>query len=390
MFRATLLGLFYCSIFIGTGASLPYMPVWFRAHGLTGSQIGMILAAPMLARIFIAPALAVWADGFRLRRTPMMLFGAAAGVAYGLIGLVSGFGPWLVFWLMASSLLSTVVPLADVLTMRRARVEGFNYGLPRGIGSMAFVVANIGMGALIGRFGPDIVIPWICAAGLSAGLAARFLLPSDPVHETGERPGRRDRWRGVSELLRNRPFLLAVGSTALIQATHAFYYAFSALLWKAQGVSATVVGLLWATGVAAEIAFMWFCEPLRRKLGPERLVILGGVAALVRWTAFAFAPPVWLLFPLQTLHALSFAAVFMGSLQLIERNAPPHSASAAQTISSAVSGGLVVGLATLASGPLFDRFHEHGYLAMCLLALTGLVGAWRLAVAGRAPRRVET
>lgn len=383
MSRATLLGLFYGSIFIGTGASLPYMPVWFRAHGLSGLQIGVILSAPMLARIIITPMLAVWADGFSLRRTPMILLGAAAGVSYGLIGLVSGFGPWLVFWLAASSFLSTVVPLADVLAMRRARTEGFNYGLPRGIGSMAFVVANIGMGALIARLGPNIVIPWICAAGLSAGLAARFLLPPDPVHETGERPGRRDRWRGVSELMRNRPFLLAVGSTALIQATHAFYYAFSALLWKDQGLSATVVGLLWATGVVAEIAFMWFCEPWRRKVGPERLVILGGVAAVVRWTVFAFAPPVWLLFPLQALHALSFAAVFMGSLQLIERQAPAHSASAAQTISSAFSGGLIIGLATLASGSLYDLAGERGYLGMTVLALVGLIGAWRLSVAGR-------
>ena len=386
MLRATLLGLFYGSIFIGTGASLPYMPVWFRAQGLSGLQIGVILAAPMLARLFITPVLAVWADGFRIRRTPMILFGIAAGVGFGLIGVVNGFGPWLFFWLAATSFLSTIIPLADVLTMRRARLVGFNYGLPRGIGSIAFVIANIVMGALIARTGPDVVIYWICASGLLVGLAAWTLLPPDPVHDTGERPGRRDRWRGVSELMRNRPFLLAVGSTGLIQATHAFYYAFSALLWKAQGLSATLVGLLWATGVAAEIAFMWFLEPWRRRMGPERLVVIGGVAALVRWTAFAFSPPVWLLFPLQTLHALSFAAVFMGSLQLIERNAPAHSASAAQTISSAFSGGLIVGLATLASGRLYDLVGERGYLGMALLAVVGLVGAWRLSVAGRKER----
>jgi len=383
MSRALLLGLFYGSIFIGTGASLPYMPVWFKAHGLSGAQIGLILSGPMLARIVITPMLAVWADGFRIRRTPIILFGLGAGACYGLIGLANGFGWWLLFWLLASSFLSTSVPLADVLTLRRARAEGFNYGLPRGIGSTAFVVANIVMGALIARFGPGLVVPWIAVAGLLLAVSARFALPPDPVHESGERPGRQDRWRGVSELMRNRPFLLAVGSTALIQSTHAFYYAFSALLWKAQGVSATVVGLLWATGVAAEVAFMWFFEPWRKRMGPERLVIIGGVAAVVRWTAFAFTPPVWLLFPLQTLHALSFAAVFMGSLQLIERNTPAHSASAAQTISSAFSGGLVVGLATLASGSLYDLAGERGYFGMTALALAGLIGAWRLSVAGR-------
>lgn len=384
MSRAILLGLFYCSIFIGTGASLPYMPVWFKAHGLSGAQIGIILGAPMLARIFISPLLAVWADGFRLRRTPVMLLGLAAGLCYGVIGLVSGFGWWLMFWLLASSFLATIAPLADVLTLRRARNDGFNYGLPRGIGSIAFVVANIGMGAVLARFGPNAVILWICAAGLLCGLAARTLLPPEPVHEGGERPGRRDRWRGIGALLRNRLFLLSVISTSLIQATHAFYYAFSTLLWKTQGLSATLIGLLWATGVAVEIGFMWFCEPWRRRVGPEAMVLIGGLAALVRWTAFAFSPPLWLLFPLQGLHALSFAAVFMGSLQLIERSAPPSSASAAQSISSATSGGLIIGLATLSSGPLFDAVGVYGYLAMSLLALLGVLGAWRLAVIRRA------
>ncbi|MDP1629955.1 MAG: MFS transporter [Caulobacter sp.] len=382
MSRTLRLGLFYCSIFIGTGASLPFMPVWFRAQGLSGLEIGIILSAPMLARIVITPLLAVWADGFALRRTPMILFGLAAAAAYGMIGLVSGFGAWLACWLAATTFLSTVVPLADVLTLRRSRAEGFNYGLPRGIGSIAFVVANITMGALLARAGLNLVLVWTTVAALSAGVGARLLLPADPVHEGGGKAGRRDRWRGITDLLRNRPFMLAVISTSLIQATHAYYYAFSALLWRAdQNVPETTVGLLWATGVVVEIGFLWFMEPWRKRLGPERLVILGGIAAVARWTALAFTPPLWLLFPLQSLHALSFAAVMLGSLQLIERHAPARSASAAQTISSAFSGGLVIGLVTLASGPLFDAFRERGYLAMSVVALLGLIGAWRLAAA---------
>jgi len=383
MSRVLQLGLFYCAVFVGTGVSLPYMPVWFRAQGLSGAQIGIILAAPMLARLIVTPVMAVWADGFALRRTPIVLFAIASGLSYAAIGFVSGFGAWLVFWLAASAFLSTVIPLTDVLVMRRARVEGFSYGKARGLGSVAFVAANIGMGALLTWVKPDLILVWTACAALLSALAARLLLPPDPVHEGGETPARGARWRGVGELLRNRSFMLAVVATGAIQATHAFYYAFSALLWRAQGVPNTTVGLLWATGVGMEVAFMWFGEPLRRRLGPERLVIIGGLAAVVRWTAFAFAPPLWLLFPLQALHALSFAAVFMGSLQLIERTAPPHSASAAQTISSACSGGLFIGLATLASGKLFDGFGALGYLGMSLLALIGLVGAWRLAVDGR-------
>jgi PPP family 3-phenylpropionic acid transporter len=372
MSRAIQLGLFYCAVFIGTGVSLPYMPVWFKAHGLSGAQIGLILAAPMLARIVISPALAVWADGFTLRRTPILLFGLAAGLCYALIGVTQGFLVWLICWVAAASFLSTVIPLADVLSMKRARAEGFNYGYARGLGSVAFVAANVGVGAMLVWASPDLILIWTAVAALATGLAARVLLPPDRVHESGERPGRGARWRGISDLVRNKPFMLAVVATGLIQATHAFYYAFSALLWTAQGVPKATVGLLWATGVAIEIGFMWFLEPWRRRVGPERLVIVGGIAAVVRWTAFAFSPPLWLLFPLQALHALSFAAVFMASLQLIERTAPAHSASSAQTISSALAGGLFIGLATLASGPLFDAAGPRGYLAMTALALVGL------------------
>jgi len=185
MSRAILLGLFYSSVFVGTGASLPYMPVWFRAQGLSGLEIGVILSAPMLARIVISPVLAIWADGFALRRTPIMLFGLGAGVCYGLIGLVSGFGPWLFFWLAASSFLSTVIPLIDVLSMRRAKIEGFNYGLSRGIGSLAFVIANIGMGAFWpGRARADHRLDRL----RRGAVGPRRRLLRALVHETGERP----------------------------------------------------------------------------------------------------------------------------------------------------------------------------------------------------------
>jgi PPP family 3-phenylpropionic acid transporter len=75
------LGLYYAAIFVGTGAAGPYMPLWFASHGLSGAEIGVILSAPMLARAVTAPAIAIWADGFRLRRTPLVLMATTVAVA---------------------------------------------------------------------------------------------------------------------------------------------------------------------------------------------------------------------------------------------------------------------------------------------------------------------
>src|SRR6185312_16404587 len=371
------LGLFYGAIFIGTGASSPYLPVWFAAHGLTGARIGLILSLPMLARAFTAPLLAIWADSFRLRRTALMLMAVAVTVAYALMALPGGFAWWTVVWFAASSMYSCLSPLADVIVRARARRDGFNYGGPRGIGSAAFIVGNIGMGALLTRGSPDLVLVWMVAAVAVTSLAARVLLPPDPVHEEGEVAGLSDRVAGLSALLRDPVFMTAAVSAGLIQSAHAFYYSFSTLVWKQQGIAEDLSGVLWAGGVAGEVAFMWFLEPWRRRVGPRNLLMLGGAAAVLRWSALAFSPPLWMLFPLQALHALSYAATFLASLLLVESLSTPRTASAAQALNSALSGGVLSGLATMASGWLFDRVGAQGYLLMSAMSVAGMVGALR-------------
>jgi MFS transporter, PPP family, 3-phenylpropionic acid transporter len=372
------LGLFYAALFIGTGASSPYMPVWFENRGLNGAQIGLILSAPMLARAVTAPALAVWADSFRLRRTPLILMCLAAAAAYGLMAAPFGFAWWFAVWFVASTIFSTCAPLTDVIVFNRSRTDGFNYGWPRGIGSVGFIIANVAVGALLARYSPELVIVWIVACALLAAWAARALLPADPVQAGGATSRLSDRLAGVSQLLKDKDFLLAVGAVGLIQSAHAFYYSFSTLSWKAQGIPESLTGVLWGVAVAVEVAFMWFMEPWRRALGPRNLLVLGGAAALVRWGVLALSPPLWLVLPLQALHAFTYAATFLASLQIVERLSNPGNASAAQTINSALSGGLLLGAATIGSGWLFDVVGTKGYLAMAAMSAVGVAGALRL------------
>ena len=367
--------LFYAAIFLSSGVSLPYIGTYLRSRGMSGSEIGLILAAPLLLKPFTGASLAVWADGFTLRRTPMVLLLAGAGLGYAGLLVAPNLLGFMLAWFIGQTLLSTVSPLIDIITLRRARAERFNYGVPRGAGSSAFIAANLAMGAILTFAAPTIIALWIVAACLTAALAAALLVPPERVHAEGAKPDRSQRWKGLSELLRNRTFLLAVVTAGLIQGAHAFYYGFSAILWRKQGISEPMIGVLWSVGVAAEVGFMWFLEPLRRRWGPERFLILGASAAVVRWTLYAFEPPLWALFPLQMLHALTFAASFLASLRLIEKLAPPAAASPAQAINSALSSGFTLGVATLASGPLFDALGAKGYLATAVMAALGLGGA---------------
>lgn len=383
MSTALRLGLYYAALFLGNGAAGPYASVWFKSRGLTGAAIGLILAAPALGRVVTGPTLALLADRFRLRRTPIALMSAGMAAATVALFVSRGVWAWMGLWFVSMSLYANCSPLTDVIALRRARREGFNYGWPRGIGSAAYVVGNVAMGAVLQVAAPGALIIWIAASAMAAGIMAAWVLPDDRVHEGSERPPRGAGLAGLAELLSDPVFVLAIVTVGLIQASHAFYYGFSVLSWKAQGISSSVAGLLWGVGVAAEVGFLWFMEPWRRRVGPERLVLLGATGAAVRWTCLALSPPLWVLVPIQMLHALSFTATFTGSLQLMERLAPARHASLAQTLNSVLSGGFLIGFATMASGGLFDAVGPHGYLAMTLLAVLGLAGAVCLATLQR-------
>lgn len=376
MTSARRMALQYVLLFGASGVSLPFAGLWFRAQGLSGAMIGLLLAAPMLGRIVTGPLLAVWADGFRSRRTPIAILGLVMAAGYGAAGLFEPLAIRAAGWFVGATAAAALIPLTDVLTLRLAARDGFTFSLPRGFGSAAFVAANIGVGALLLRAPVDLVVIWITVLGVAIGLCAALMLPDEPVGEGTPLRGR-ERFRGLGRLLADPVFMTAILAIGAVQAAHAFQYGFSAILWKAQGIGEAVTGQLWAFGVVVEIALMWVFEPWRRRvgIGPWSLLVAGCVAAILRWSLMALAPPLWALWPLQALHALTFAATFLAGVQIVEKLAPRDSQTAAQTLGSVLSAGLLIGLATAASGPLYDRFGAGGYWAMAAMAAAGLAAA---------------
>ncbi|MBU1383699.1 MAG: MFS transporter [Alphaproteobacteria bacterium] len=377
MTAAQRMALQYVLLFGATGVSLPFAGLWMRAQGLSGAEIGTLLAAPMLARVVTGPLLAVWADGFRYRRTPIALMGLVMAAGYALAGLSDLYPVRAIGWFVGATAMGALVPLTDVMTLRLAARIGFSFSLPRGAGSAAFVAANIAMGALLLHGPVDGVIVWLVVSSLGLAAVAALVLPAQTVVEGPAAVAGLERFRGLGRLLVDPLFMTAIFAIGAVQAAHAFQYGFSAILWKTQGISEAVTGQLWAFGVVVEIALMWLFEPWRRRvgIGPWSLLMVGSAAAVVRWSAMALAPPLWLLWPLQALHALTFAATFLAGLQIVERLTRPDSHTAAQTLSSVLSAGLLIGLATAASGPLYDRFGAGGYWAMAAMAAAGLIAA---------------
>ncbi|TRO95211.1 MFS transporter [Glycocaulis profundi] len=364
--------LFYAAFYLGFGAYLPYMPVWFEARGLSPELIGLGAAAGMAGRMVAAPLGAVWSDRAARRRDCVIAFCAAS--AFTFLLHVPATHPWLIIALAfaGGAAFTGIIPLIDAFAMGRARMGAFSFGPARALGSAAFIAGNIIAGWLIARAGGEAALWWVIGgAGLTALCA--LLLPAGRRIAGGEAAPEPSKGGPHPLLAAGLP--LAFAASALIQGAHGFYYAFSAVAWRADGVSAQVVGFLWAFGVGAEIVFLALSSRFLRRVSPAMLMTVGGAASLLRWGLLALSPPVAALFALQTLHSLTFAATYIGFLRYAADHAPERFAASAQAVNSALSGGIILAGATMASGVVYASFGTAGFAAMALPSGLGLLCA---------------
>jgi PPP family 3-phenylpropionic acid transporter len=301
------------------------------------------------------------------QRRPVLLFAAfcAAGLGASYV-VASGFLPFLVIAAAQGIASSAINPLADSLALALAREGRIDYGPVRAVGSASFMVATAVAGWLLNRIGSWLV-PWLLAAGYGASAVFSVFLP-----EAATPPAAPRAFAGLM-LFRNPAFRLAVGCTALIQGAHAAYYGFAALFWRSQGFSDTVIGLLIAEGIVAEILLFARGRRLVERLGPAGLTTCAAGASVVRWTVTAMAPPLPVLAAVQLVHAATFAMQHLSAMLVLSRFVPSERAATAQALHAAAGYGAPTGLMMLLSGWLYARYGGLAFLAMAIVGGSGLI-----------------
>src|ERR1700693_3852293 len=369
----------YAAMFVFAGIGMPFFPVWLQAKGLDSRATGIVLAVPMLMRLISVPWIARLADRRSAFRAVLIAASVGSALAYLLLSQAAGFVPILLAVALASVATAPALPLADAYALKGLGLRGRAYGPVRLWGSVAFVVANLGAGLVVDRIAPIHIIWLLVAALVMVAAVSLALRPLASEISATEEFGVPDR-----KLLLSPGFWAVTAAGGLIQASHAVYYGFSVLDWRTKGLDATAIGGLWGLAVAAEIVLFAVSARLPKRLGPLGLVGLGACGACARWGAMSFDPPLALLPLLQLLHAFSFGATHLGSVQLLARIAPDRQFATAQGDFATVLAVVMAGAMAL-SGLLYADLGGRAYAAMALAAALGgaLVLLARRFVGGR-------
>jgi PPP family 3-phenylpropionic acid transporter len=260
-----------------------------------------------------------------------------------------------------------MVPLTDAYALGGVARYGLNYGPLRLWGSAAFVAGALLCGLLV-----DIVaarhLIWVIASVAALGAVASLgLQPLDrPKPPTAAA-------LGTSSLLRNPGFLAIIVAAALIQGSHAAYYAFASITWQAFGLGGLTIAGLWILGVLAEIVV--FALSPRFSLSPALLVVIGGLSAVARWLITAQEPTVAVLAVVQLAHGLTYGLTQVGTMGLLVRHVPGHMVARGQGYLAAC-GGIISSTASVVSGLVYANSGQRVYYVMAAMALIAATVMW--------------
>ena len=156
-----------------------------------------------------------------------------------------------------------------------------------------------------------------------------------------------------------------------MQGSHVQLYTLATVHWAGEGHSELFIGWASAIPVVAEAISFGVIWRFFRAGGGRRLLLLGGMAAAVRWVAMAGDPSGPIILLLQALHGLTFAGTHVGAMELVAEFSPRANRAMAQGLMIAATSGALA-LLTAASGALDTWFGQGAYWIMAAIALAGL------------------
>ncbi len=370
------LSLYFISFFFLWGIFLPFWGVWLEDQGLSSGAIGSLfsigLALRFVSSLSLLPRVSTGQGLLRLLRILAFLTLLVFTVLFYLQGEL-----WLaIITLLVNFLMAPMIPLGDIIGARLVKQIGLDYGRTRLWGSLSFIAGSTCIGWFIARYGTQAILWGIVCATLVMWLLS--LLRLAPRLEDGSSaqqvPG-----QSILSLCKRTQVLLFLIIVGAVQGSHGAYYAFSAIYWSREGLSEVSIAWLWAIGVFAEVLLMRFTRKLFSRWSIKQMLLLGLIAAILRWLVLALTTDVYLLAMVQTFHAFTFAVTHLAAIRYIGLQKNVEMVRY-QSLYSGLALGLMTALFTYIAGVLFESLQGDIFLMMSVLLIPVLwcIKVWKV------------
>lgn len=371
--------LYYLVSLVACGASgllFPVRAIYLVHSGLPLFEYGLFVASGAALAALTQSWVGRLSDHLRTRKWPLIT--ALAGLSLTSLGIASLHQPLL----LGSVLVLDGAFWAEVYTMlyaissslTRSDRLGSGIGWFRSGSSLGWVIGTLVLGFIVDPLGPPAAFMYAAALILLSAVAA-LVLTREPPYEariTRSKPlTPRRRLGALSNLQPQVVWFLVVVLLLNFAQTSGFTYR-PLFLQEVKHASEPVIAWIMSFQAVLEIPFMIWFGAWSDRIGRRQLLALAFMATCLRWLGLFAAPSAIWVFPLQLLHAASFAGlVVVAAAYLADISLRENRGLAMGLLSTAQNTGAA--LAPLAAGALASSSLSAVMLLASGTALLGLL-----------------
>ena len=339
----------------------PFLALFYKAQGLTGSQIGLLAAISPIISFFGAPLWTGAADSTHRHKLVMVIATLGVVIVTFIFPSITVFGGLLLMVCLYAFFGSPIGSLADSAVMGLLGDRTERYGRFRLWGTVGYGVLAPLAGALVGRYGLKWAF-WGYAILLLLGLLALAPLPFRQSHSSGSF------LRGMRILFANQAWMLFLLMVFIAGVGMATINNYLFIYMQSLGASNALMGVALTISTISEVPAMFFSDRILRRFGARGMLVIAMATIGLRLIGYSLTTAPWVVLLIQLCHGLTFAAIYTAGVYYANQIAPPGMKATTQVMFSSTLMGFGSGAGGLLGGVLLDSFSPGG-----MYAITGTV-----------------
>lgn len=292
--------------------------------------------------------------------------GILAFLAFGSAALVWGMLVFQTFWITLAMafavgfLWTSVVPIAESISIFHSNELGFSFGRARMMGSIGFSSIMVVFGYLNDNFTYFLMG---AAAFAFIGIVS-LIVPKTQGFNVGK-PKVKFSPKNLSGSF-YRMLVLEV----LVLSSNTFGLYFLPILMKSRGIPVSYAGIAMSVQAIVEIPFLFFADWFIKKLGVKKILVISSALFGIRWILTYMIHNPMLLISVQALEFFNWITIYYAIWHYVSSTVRPENRSDAQAVFWMVTSGVSMIFGYIMGGWISDRFGiAHGYLIFGIMAL---------------------
>lgn len=357
-------------------AVMGFTSLYLLGAGFNNTQIGWVIAAAGLISAVLQPAVASFADqpgSPSLKKILCVLSLVTLGMGVMLLVFKNSLLLTGLFYGGTITLLQLLTPLVNSLGMESINQgKNVNFGVSRGMGSVAYAAAAYVLGLLVAKAGAGCV-PFTIAAGFAAFLAVLFVFPFQKKAGGQVKSAQAAALSPAAFFGRYKRFGIVLIGCTLLYISHVLLNSFTFQIVESKGGTSAEMGGAMAMASLLELPVMFFFGYMLKKVRCDVWFRISGIFFMLKTLGTLLAPGIAMFYGIQVLQMGGWALITVSSVYYVNSVMEKEDAIKGQAyFTMTYTLGSVLG--ALLGGALIDRAGVNAMLGFgTAAAFAGMV-----------------